>query len=121
MGSHDKKYDVKIVEGIPKLQPNGPRGFYIQIQIGLFCTKLKACKLLIWSHSKQVMLHIPYDEAFCAKTVAVSQFRGCILRRTRPSKDAAFVDREGCTEDRTSVVEWDGLAYGAFPDCVTSR
>ena len=32
----------------------------------------------------------------------MSQFRGCILRRTRPSKDAAFVDREGCTEDRTS-------------------
>ena len=66
MGSHDKKYDVKIVEGIPKLQPNGPRGFYIQIQIGLFCTKLKACKLLIWSHSKLVMLHITYVEAFCA-------------------------------------------------------
>ncbi|KAL2103190.1 hypothetical protein ACEWY4_000058 [Coilia grayii] len=64
-----KKYDVKIVEGTPKLQPNGPRGFYMQIQIGLFCTKLKACKLLIWSHAKQVMLHIPYDEAFCVKAV----------------------------------------------------
>ena len=46
------------------------RGFYMEVQIGLFCTKLKACKLLTWSHSKQVMLDIPYNEAFCAKTVA---------------------------------------------------
>ena len=33
----------------------------------------------------------------------------------------AFVDREGRIEGRTNVFKWDGLAYGAFPVCVTSR
>ena len=101
MGSHDKKYDVKIVEGIPKLQPNGPRGFYIQIQIGLFCTKLLIW-LLIWSHSKQVMLHIPYDEAFCAKTVA--RLRSFYFRDMLP-----FVSDEGtvCNFYSHLVVKFD--------------
>ena len=50
------------------------RGFYLEVQISLFCTKLKACKLLIWYHSKQVMLHIPYDEAFCADCARLRAF-----------------------------------------------
>lgn len=63
-----QRYDVKMVEGTP--QPNGPRGVYVQVQLGMFCTGLRACKLLIWVPSQQVLLNVPYNEQFCAKTVA---------------------------------------------------
>lgn len=69
-GVFQKRFDVKMVDGVPQLQPNGPRGFYTQVQLGMFCTSLRACKLLIWSASKQILLHVPYNEAFCVNTVA---------------------------------------------------
>lgn len=62
-----QRYDVKMKEGTPQLQPNGPRGFYVQVQLGMFCTGLKACKLLIWVPSQQVLLHVPYNEQFCGR------------------------------------------------------
>lgn len=65
-----QRYDVRMVEGKPQLQPNGPRGFYMQVQLAMFCTGLRACKLLIWIPSQQILLHVPYNEQFCAKTVA---------------------------------------------------
>ncbi|KAL7830927.1 hypothetical protein SRHO_G00304290 [Serrasalmus rhombeus] len=40
MGS--QKYDVKTVDGTPQLQKNGPRGFYMQVQLCMFCTGLRA-------------------------------------------------------------------------------
>ncbi len=61
---------MRMVEGKPQLQPNGPRGFYMQVQLAMFCTGLRACKLLIWIPSQQILLHVPYNEQFCAKTVA---------------------------------------------------
>ncbi|XP_041837800.1 uncharacterized protein LOC121637659 isoform X2 [Melanotaenia boesemani] len=65
-----QRYDVKMVEGTPELQQKGPRGFYMQVQLGMLCTGLRACKLLIWSPSQQVLLHVPYNEQFCNTTVA---------------------------------------------------
>ncbi|KAL2095489.1 hypothetical protein ACEWY4_010208 [Coilia grayii] len=81
-----KKYDVRIVEGAPKLLPNGPRGMYMQIQLALLCTNLRACKLLLWSHLQQVMLHVAFDKAFCTKTVARLKdfyFRHMLIRKFR--------------------------------------
>lgn len=65
-----QRYDVRMVDGIPQLQPNGPRGFYLQVQLGMFCTGLRSCKLLVWVPSQQVLLQVPYNEQFCSKTVA---------------------------------------------------
>ena len=41
-----KACDVKVVEGTPQLQPHGPRGYYMQLQIGIFCTGLRESKVL---------------------------------------------------------------------------
>lgn len=65
-----QRYDVRMVEGTPQLLQNGSRGFYMQVQLGMFCTGLRACKLLLWAPSQQVLIPVPYDEQFCAKTVA---------------------------------------------------
>lgn len=65
-----QRYDVRMEKGTPQLQPNGPRGFYMQVQLAMFCTGLRACKLLIWVPSQQVLLHVPYNAQFCDKTVA---------------------------------------------------
>lgn len=63
------KYDVKLVGGVPQLLKNGPRGFFVQVQLGMLCTGLRACKLLLWTPSQQVMLHVPFDEEFCSRTI----------------------------------------------------
>lgn len=65
-----ERYDVKMVEGKYQLQKNGKRGFYMQVQLGMFCTGLRSCQLLIWTPSQQVLLTVPYDKQFCADTVA---------------------------------------------------
>ncbi|XP_042264553.1 uncharacterized protein LOC121895458 [Thunnus maccoyii] len=65
-----QRYDVKMVEGKYQLQKNGKRGFYMQVQLGMFCTGLRSCQLLIWTPSQQVLLPVPYDKQFCADTVA---------------------------------------------------
>ncbi len=39
--------DIKVVDGKPELQKNGVRGYYRQIQLGMFCTGLRMAKLLV--------------------------------------------------------------------------
>ena len=54
------------------------------------------------------------DPRLC-RSVAVSQFRVCILQRTR-----TFAVFEGeSLLNASAVVNCDGLAFGAFPGCVT--
>ena len=62
-----QRFVVKMVEGRPQLQQNGPRGYYTHVQL---CAGLTACKLLLWSSSQQVMLVVLFDEEFCARRVA---------------------------------------------------
>ena len=46
-----------------------------------------------------------------------SQFRVCILQRTRPCGESF---RETLlTVNNSAIVKWDGIAFGAFPGCVT--
>ena len=41
--------DIKLVDGVPQLQKTGSRGYYMQVQIGMFCAGLKMAKLFFWS------------------------------------------------------------------------
>ncbi|KAK6310391.1 hypothetical protein J4Q44_G00184460 [Coregonus suidteri] len=36
-----------------ELQHNGACGYYMQVQMGMFCTGLERCKLLVWAPSEQ--------------------------------------------------------------------
>lgn len=63
-------YDVQMKEGKLVLCENGPRGYYMQVQLGMFCTGLRTCQLLIWTKSEQHWLPVSYDEQFCVDTVA---------------------------------------------------
>lgn len=65
-----RNYDVKMVEGVPQLQENGPVVIFMQVQLAMLCAGLRACKLLIWSASQQVVLDVPFSEDFCSNPVA---------------------------------------------------
>ena len=53
-----------------------------------------------------------------ACSVAVSQFRGCILRRTLPLLPSN-ASRVRPLRAVSAIVKWDSPACGAFPDCLT--
>ena len=53
-----KTSDLRMVEGAFELQPHGPYGYYMQVQLGVFCTGLTASKLLIWTPSQQVLMKL---------------------------------------------------------------
>ena len=38
-----KLTNVKLVHGVPQLQPNGARGYYMKVQMDMFCTGLERC------------------------------------------------------------------------------
>lgn len=57
--------DVKMVDGVPQLQQNGSRGYYLQVQLGMFCTQLEKCKLLMWAPSEKIVIDVPFDLEYC--------------------------------------------------------
>lgn len=59
---------VKLVDGVPQLQPNGACLYYMQVQMVMFCTGLERCKLLAWAPSEQVVI-VPFDVKFCADVI----------------------------------------------------
>ena len=56
-----KASDVKVVEGTTQQQPHGPHGYYMLVQISMFCTGLRESKSLIWTLFQQVVIPVPYD------------------------------------------------------------
>lgn len=68
---HSKKYDVFINQaGNVELNVKGPKGFYMQVQLTMFCTGLKKCKLLIWlSPNDFKFIDVKYDETFVRDNV----------------------------------------------------
>lgn len=64
-----KLTDVKMVDGVPQLQPNGSRGYYLQVQLGMFCTRLERCKLLVWAPSEKVVIDVPFDLEYCSQVL----------------------------------------------------
>ena len=55
---------------------------------------------------------------FSCNKMSVSQFRVCILWRTRPLLSLKASPSESLLT-WSAVVKWGGLAFGAFPGCVT--
>lgn len=66
--------DIKVVDGKPELQRNGVRGYYRQIQLGMFCTGLRMAKLLVWSPKEHILINVPYDAEY--STHQVTHLRG---------------------------------------------
>ena len=68
---HSKKYDVFINQaGNVELNVKGTRGFYMQVQLTMFCTGLKKCKLLIWlSPNDFKFIDVKYDDTFVRDNV----------------------------------------------------
>ncbi|CAI5685839.1 unnamed protein product [Oreochromis niloticus] len=61
--------DIKLVDGELQLQKTGSRGYYMQVQLTMFCTGLKTATLVIWTPSEQVSFTVQYDEAFVKEQV----------------------------------------------------
>lgn len=61
--------DIKLVDGELQLQKTGSRGYYMQVQLTVFCTGLKSARLLIWTPSEQVSFTVQYDEVFVREQV----------------------------------------------------
>lgn len=57
--------DIRCLEdGQYVILPNGPRGYYLQVQLTMMCLGLQTCNLVIWTPSEHLELDIPSDEAF---------------------------------------------------------
>ncbi|KAI2653666.1 hypothetical protein H4Q32_013986 [Labeo rohita] len=69
--------DLKIVDGIPQLQPKGSRGYYLQVQLGMFCTGLEKCKSLVWALAEQLVIDMLIDFQYC--TEVISKLKSSIL------------------------------------------
>ncbi|XP_071144096.1 uncharacterized protein [Mytilus edulis] len=67
-----QKYDVQMNNnGILVLKVKGNRGFFLQIQLTMFCTELRKCKLLIWLNPDEFQfIEVPYDEQYVCEHVA---------------------------------------------------
>jgi len=61
--------DIKVVNGKPELQRNGVRGYYRQVQLGMFCTGLRMAKLLVWSSKEHILINVPYDAEYLAEQI----------------------------------------------------
>ncbi|XP_026108195.1 uncharacterized protein LOC113080163 isoform X2 [Carassius auratus] len=43
---------------------NGPKGHYMQVQLGMHCTGLRQALLVIWSNTECLQLNVLYDQTF---------------------------------------------------------
>lgn len=62
--------DVKLIDGVPQLQKTGARRYYMQVQLGMFCTGLRMAKLFIWSPNDTLSFSVPFDEFYVQERVA---------------------------------------------------
>jgi hypothetical protein len=66
------KYDVKKdAKGTFFLDPKGTRGYYVQIQLTMYCCNSKKAKLLIWRDRDNFkVVNVDYDLPFITNTVS---------------------------------------------------
>jgi hypothetical protein len=64
------KYDVCKVNGSLTLKENGSRGYYMQVQLALYCTGLQLCKFVVWTADQYVIVDVPINEDYIAKLVS---------------------------------------------------
>ena len=59
------KYDVIATENGYQLKTKGSRGFYSQMQLTMYCTGLRKCKLLLWRCSDDhKLIDIDYNQIY---------------------------------------------------------
>lgn len=65
------KYDViKNIDNTYELKVKGSRGFYMQIQLTLYCSELKKCKLLIWkSADDNIIVNVEYNQTYVEEVI----------------------------------------------------
>ncbi|XP_060586523.1 uncharacterized protein LOC132742209 [Ruditapes philippinarum] len=56
------KYDVVMEAGEPKLSAKGKNGYYLQVQIAMFCTQTILCKFVLWTPDDKCIIDVPYNE-----------------------------------------------------------
>lgn len=56
--------DVVLVDGKPVLQHNGPRGYYMQVQLTMFCTGLRKCVFFVWSQKGHLLVDVDFNEEY---------------------------------------------------------
>lgn len=61
--------DIKLVDGELQLQKTGSRGYYMRVQLTMFCTGLKTTTLVIWRPSEHVSFTVQYDDTFVKEQV----------------------------------------------------
>ena len=56
--------DVHLIDGKPVLKRNGARGYFLQLQVGMYCTETTNGKFFVWTKDTHVLLDIEYDEKY---------------------------------------------------------
>ena len=56
--------DISFVEGKPELQCKGPRSYYMQVQVTMFCTGLRKCVFFVWTEHRHLLVDVVYDENY---------------------------------------------------------
>lgn len=49
---------------------NGPKGYYMQVQLGMNCTGLRHTQLVVWNKTEHLELQVPLNQAFVQEHVA---------------------------------------------------
>lgn len=61
--------DVVLQDDKPVLLEKGKRGFYLQVQLTMFCTGLRNCLFFVWSDQGHVLVRVPYNEEYVDRNV----------------------------------------------------
>lgn len=59
--------DVHLVGGKPVLKKKGPRGYYLQVQLSMYCHGADSCIFFVFCQDSEVQLQVPYDAPFVNK------------------------------------------------------
>ena len=64
-----KKCDIVTDNSRLVLLQKGRRGFYMQVQLTMFCTGLRKCLFFVWSDKGQAVVEVDYNEEYVMNTV----------------------------------------------------
>ncbi|KAK7495572.1 hypothetical protein BaRGS_00013270 [Batillaria attramentaria] len=56
--------DVFLQDGKPVLDQKGKRGYYMQVQLTMFCTGLRECIFFVWSDRGHMLVPVHYNEEY---------------------------------------------------------
>lgn len=93
--------DIAFVQDKPELQHKGSRGYYMQVQLTMFCTGLRKCVFFVWSEHKHLLVDVIYNEKYVQDVVCrlksfyfspmlprlVDDFKVCWLKITKLYKE----------------------------------